>query len=58
MVAILSRPRVRATRFGGLVFGLLERVAAGAGAMTTVRGASTVVLLTWTVAFTSSWPGP
>ena len=53
MVAILSRPRVRATRFGGLVFGLLERVAAGAGAMTTVRGAATVVLLTWIVAFTA-----
>ena len=53
MVAILSRPRVRATRFGGLVFGLLERVAAGAGAMTTVRGAAIVVGLTWIVAFTA-----
>jgi glycosyltransferase 2 family protein len=53
VIAILSRPRVRATRFGGIVFGLLERVAAGAGAMTTVRGAATVVLLTWIVAFTA-----
>ena len=53
MIVILSRPRVRATRFGGLVFGLLERVAAGAGAMTTVRGAAIVVGLTWIVAFTA-----
>jgi uncharacterized membrane protein YbhN (UPF0104 family) len=45
-LVIITRPRVRATRLGALVFGLVGRVAVGGGALTTVRGAATVLLLT------------
>jgi len=45
-LVIITRPRVRATRLGSLVFGLVGRVAVGGGALTTVRGAATVLLLT------------
>ena len=39
-LVIITRPRVRATRLGALVFGLIGRVAVGGGALTTVRGAT------------------
>jgi uncharacterized membrane protein YbhN (UPF0104 family) len=45
-LVVITRPRVRATRIGALVFGLVGRVAVGGGALTTVRGAATVLLLT------------
>jgi uncharacterized membrane protein YbhN (UPF0104 family) len=45
-LAIITRPRVRATRIGALVFGFIGRIAVGGGALTTLRGASTVLLLT------------
>ena len=45
-LVVITRPRVRATRIGGIVFGLVGRLAAGGGALTTVRGAATVILLT------------
>lgn len=45
-LVIITRPRVRATRVGALVFGLVGRVAVGGGALTTIRGAATVLLLT------------
>jgi uncharacterized membrane protein YbhN (UPF0104 family) len=45
-LVVITRPRVRATRLGALVFGLVGRVAVGGGALTTVRGAATVLLLT------------
>ena len=45
-LVIITRPRVRATRLGALVFGLVGRVAVGGGALRTIRGAATVLLLT------------
>ena len=45
-LVILTRPRVRATKLGALVFGFVGRIAVGGGALTTVRGALTVLLLT------------
>ena len=45
-LVVITRPRVRATRLGALVFGLVGRVAVGGGALTTVRGAAKVLLLT------------
>lgn len=49
----LSRSAVGATRAGTMVSGLARRLAAGAGALTSVRGAIAVTGLTWTAAGTA-----
>ena len=45
-LVVITRPRVRATRLGAVVFGFVGRIAVGGGALTTVRGATKVLLLT------------
>lgn len=52
-LVVITRPRVQATRVGALVSGFVGRLAAGGGALTTVRGAATVLLLTAAVTFTA-----
>jgi uncharacterized membrane protein YbhN (UPF0104 family) len=50
---VVSRSAVGATRIGTLVAGIGRRLAAGAGTLTTVRGAAAVIGLTLTVAGTA-----
>jgi uncharacterized membrane protein YbhN (UPF0104 family) len=50
---VLTRSALAGTRLGSIVTGLGRRLAAGAGTLTTVRGALAVVGLTWGVAGTA-----
>ena len=50
---VVSRSGAASTRVGTVVAGVGRRLAAGAGTMTTVRGAAAVVILTLTVACTA-----
>ena len=50
---VLTRTGIATTRVGELVLGIVGRVAAGAGALTTVRGAASIVGMTWLLAGTA-----
>ena len=50
---VLARTGVATTRLGMLVMGIVRRVAAGAGAMTSLRGVLVIVGMTWLLAGTA-----